>query len=145
MGSSQAHGGSWGKWREKAMCPKLRRQEKEFKSVKDGEEKKKKEGGEGRSKSIRSPSRAPARAGTRWVRWETGEQEPRSLDKDLGQQKSEKGRVWEPSGAQGQQEGLAKPQLWAEGHLLGQMAGWEVRGHFFLPLKLALPRALFPP
>lgn len=42
MGSSQAHGGSWGKWREKAMCPKLRRQEKEFKSVKDGEEKKKK-------------------------------------------------------------------------------------------------------
>lgn len=128
------------------MCPKLRRQEKEFKSVKDGEEKKKKkEGGEGRSKSIRSPSRAPARAGTRWVRWETGEQEPRSLDKDLGQQKSEKGRVWKPSGAQGQQEGLAKPQLWAEGHLLGQMAGWEVRGHFFLPLKLALPRALFPP
>lgn len=107
--------------------------------------KKKKEGGEGRSKSIRSPSRAPVRAGTRWVRWETGEQEPRSLDKDLGQQKSEKGRVWEPSGAQGQQEGLAKPQLWAEGHLSGQMAGWEVRGHFFLPLKLALPRALFPP
>ena len=85
------------------------------------------------------------RAGTRWVRWETGEHEPRSLDKDLGQQKSEKGRVWEPSGAQGQQEGLAKPQLWAEGHLSGQMAGWEVRGHFFLPLKLALPRALFPP
>ena len=51
------------------------------------------------------------------------------------------------SGAQGQRERLAKPHLWAEGHLSGQtfLAGWEVRGHFFLHLKLALPRALFPP
>lgn len=48
-GSRWVGGGNGG---EKAMCPKLRRQEKEFKSVKDGEEKKKKkkEGGEGRSK-----------------------------------------------------------------------------------------------
>lgn len=55
--------------------------------------KKKKDGGEGSSKSIRSPSRAPVRVGTRWVGWETGEQEPRSLDKDLGQQKTGKGQV----------------------------------------------------
>ena len=76
------------------MCPKLRRQEEESKSVKDGEEKKKKkDGGEGSSKSIRSPSRAPVRVGTRRVGWETGEQEPRSLDKDLGQQKTGKGQV----------------------------------------------------
>ena len=31
------------------------------------------------------------RAGTRRVGWKTGEQEPRSLDKDLGQEKSGKG------------------------------------------------------
>lgn len=111
------------------------------------EKREKKNGGEGSSKSIRSPSRAPVRAGARWVGWETGEQGPRSLDKDLGQQKSGKGGVWEPGGAQGQQEGLAEPHPWAEGHLLAQtfLAGWEVRGHFSLHLKLTLPRALFPP
>lgn len=53
-----------------------------------GEEK---NGGEGSTQSIRSLSRAPTSTGARGERWETGEQEPRDLDKSLGQQKSERG------------------------------------------------------
>ena len=71
--------------------------------------KKKKDGGEGSSKSIRSPSRAPVRAGTRRVGWKTGEQEPRSLDKDLGQEKSGKGRVWKPVELKARGKGSRSP------------------------------------
>lgn len=60
--------------------------------VEKRKKKKKKDGGEGGTKSIRSPSRAPARAGTRGAGWETGQQEPRSLDKGLGQQRSGRGQ-----------------------------------------------------
>lgn len=56
-------------------------------------------------------------------------------------------RAWEPSGAQGQQEGLTKLRPWAEGYQSGQafLAGWGVRGQFFLHPNLALPRSLFLP